>query len=195
MHQGGELELKYKPVKEVTLKGSLSVGDWYYTTNAGPAYAYDENHNPVIDPKTGKPGSSTVYIKGKKIGDAPQTQAYVGADIDVLPDLRIGGDYYYNANYTADYVFSSINSPAAGAAANPWKVPSYGTLNVNAVFKFKFAGLDASLIGNVNNVLNTKYFSDALDGSTSAAPTGNPNNVTAYYGYGRIFATTLKIKF
>jgi hypothetical protein len=190
MHQGGELEMKFKPIREVTLKGSLSVGDWYYTKDAGPVTAFDQNHNPIGSAK------NEIFIKNMKIGDAPQTQAFLGVDVDVLPELRIGGDYYYTGNYTADYNFYLVNQ----AGLTPYKVPNYSLFNLNAVFRFKFAGLDASLIGNVANVLDTKYFSDALDGgspssATGAAPTGNPANVTAYYGYGRHFSTTLKIKF
>jgi len=190
MHQGAELEMKFKPTKEVTIKGSLSVGDWYYTKDAGPVSAFDQNHNPIGTAK------STIAIKNMKVGDAPQTQGYLGVDLDVLPEFRIGGDYYYTGNYTADYNFYLVNQPGL----HPYKIPNYNLFNLNAVFKFKLAGLDASLIGNVMNVLDTKYFSDALDGgspssATGAAPNGNPANVTAYYGYGRHFSTTLKIKF
>jgi hypothetical protein len=190
MHQGGELELKYKPISQITLKGSLSVGDWYYTKNAGPASAFDQDHKPVGN-------KNIIYIKGMKIGDAPQTQGFLGLDVDVMPELKIGGDYYYTGNYTADYNFYLVNSPGL----HPWKVPNYNLFNLNATFKFKLSGLDASLIGNVMNVLDTKYISDAIDGgspssATGTAPGGNPaTNVFGYYGYGRHFSTTLKIKF
>jgi iron complex outermembrane receptor protein len=67
--------------------------------------------------------------------------------------------------------------------------------SVNAVLRFKIAGLDGSLVGNVINLLNTKYISDANDGSVSAAPKGVPQNTNVYFGYGRTFGTSLKIKF
>jgi len=190
MHQGGELEFKYRPVKEVTLKGSVSIGDWYYTNDTGPVSAFNDQQQQVGATK------ASIPLKGMKIGDAPQTQGYFGLDLDVLPELRIGGDYFYYGNYTADYNFYLVNAPGL----HPYKIPNYNLFNLNAVFKFKLAGLDASLIGNVVNVLDTKYFSDALDGgsassTTGTAPNGNPNNVTAYYGYGRHFSTTLKVKF
>jgi iron complex outermembrane receptor protein len=53
------------------------------------------------------------------------------------------------------------------------------------------AGFDASLIATVDNLLNTKYISDAED--TYAQ--GLASNVNVYYGLGRVFTTGLKVKF
>jgi iron complex outermembrane receptor protein len=186
LHQGGELELKFKPVKEVTINGSLSVGDWHYSSNSGPVQVFDDQNQPV---KNG--AYPSVLIKGIKVGDAPQTQAHIGADVDVLPDFRLGADYFYNGNYTSNFFFNTITTDGL----TPWKIPTYNLLNVNAVLRFKIAGLDGSLVGNVINLLNTKYISDANDGSVSAAPKGVPQNTNVYFGYGRTFGTSLKIKF
>jgi len=186
LHQGAELEVKLKPVNRVTVNASLSVGDWHYTTNSGPVQVFDDNNQPVAG------GSyNSVLVKGLKVGDAPQTQGHIGLDIDVLDDLRIGGDYLFNGNYTSNFYFNSVQT----AGLTPWKVPNYNLLNLNATLKFKIAGLDASLIGNVTNILDTKYISDATDGTVSVAPKGLPQNVNVYYGYGRLFGTSLKIKF
>jgi len=183
MHEGGELELKYQPVETVTITGGLSVGNWYYTKDSGPAVAYDDQNNVVA-------GSSvnSIAIKNLKVGDQPQTQGHIGLDIDVLPDLRVGSDYFFNGNYTSDYI-TGLTSIKAGF--KPWKIPNYNTVDLNASFKFKLAGLDASLNGNVNNLLNAVYISDASDFSA----TGNPNMILGYYGYARTFSTSLKIKF
>jgi iron complex outermembrane receptor protein len=74
---------------------------------------------------------------------------------------------------------------------HPYKLPNYSIWNLNGVFRFKIAGLDAVIIGNVNNLLNTKYIADSYDANL----TGNANNVLVYYGLGRTFVTSLKIKF
>ncbi|WP_448697311.1 TonB-dependent receptor [Mucilaginibacter sp. AW1-3] len=184
MHEGGELELKYKPTRIVTINGSLSIGHWYYTQDAGPATVTDDQQNVIST--YGK-----VYLNGIKVGDAPQTQTHIGADVDVLPDLRIGGDYFYNGNYTSNFAFQTLQTPGATI----WKVPNYNLFNVNASFRFKIAGLNSTLSGNVTNLLNTTYLSDAFDGSATSAPTGMAQNVLGYYGYGRTFSTSLKIKF
>lgn len=180
MHQGAELELKYKPVKEVTLGGMVSLGDWYYTTNAGPATVFNSQQQAIAT-------VSQVFLKNIKVGDAAQTTAAFSLDVDVMPQLRLGTNYNYYGNYYSSFNFVNITKPDL----QPYKLPAYSTWDVNASFKFKLAGLDAVLIGNVNNLLNTKYISDAFDASAS----GLPQNLSVYYGLGRLFTTSLKVKF
>jgi len=180
LHQGAELELRYKPIKDITLGGMFSYGDWHYTSDAGPATVYNSQQQVVAT-------VNKVYLKGMKVGDAGQTTAAFNVDVNVLPELKIGANYNYVANYYSNFVFSNITKPYL----TPYQLPNYSVWDLNAVFKFKIAGLDASLIGNVNNLLNTKFISDAFDSSA----TGQAANVNVYYGLGRTFTTGLKIKF
>lgn len=181
LHQGVEFDFKLRPVKEVTLSGSLSVGDWKYLNSVGPIQVYDDAGTAV--------GSPTTYnLKGLKVGDQAQTSGALALDVQVLPDVKLGGSYNYYANYYADFNFSAVTT---STAINTWKVPNYGLVDIYGVFKFKFAGLDASLISNINNLLNTKYVSDAFDPTNS----GLASSSTVFYGIGRVYSTTLKIKF
>lgn len=180
LHQGAELELSYKPVKEVTVGGMVSYGDWHYTKDAGPATVFNSNQQVVAT-------VNKVYLKGLKVGDAGQTTAGMRLDIDVLPALRLGTNYNYIANYYSNFVFSNITKPGL----TPYKIPNYSVWDLNGVFKFKIAGLDSYLIGNVNNLLNTKFISDAFDQNAI----GTPAAVNVYYGLGRTFTTSIKVKF
>jgi hypothetical protein len=180
LHQGAELELRYKPIKAITIGGMLSVGDWHYTTNAGPATVYNDQQQAVTTVKK-------VFLSGLKVGDAAQTTAAFNIDLNILPQLKIGTDYNYYANYHSNFTFSNITAPGV----TPYQLPNYSLWDMNAVFRFKIAGLDGSLIGTINNLLNTKYISDALD----AYATGQPANLSVYYGLGRTFTTGVKIKF
>ncbi|EHQ25420.1 TonB-dependent receptor [Mucilaginibacter paludis] len=181
MHQGVEIEVKSKPVKGVYLNAMLSVGDWYYTKNAGPAVVYNDQQQAVSS-------LAEVQIKGLKVGDASQTTASVNLQVDVVPELKIGATYNYNGNYTSTFLFTNATKPDL----HPYKVPSYSLVGMNAVFRFKFAGLDGSLIGTVTNLFNTVYLSDAFD-STLTGSVGSPT--TVYYGIYRTFTTGVKIKF
>jgi len=79
-------------------------------------------------------------------------------------------------------------------------LPNYTTTDLNFVYRFKFAGLDASFIANAYNIFNASYIADSFE-------TGIPGSVTAYsfanrtnamgvwYGSPRTYMTTLKIKF
>lgn len=180
LHQGAELELKLRPIKDVTLGGMVSVGDWHYTKNAGPASIYNDQQVLIST-------VSQVFLKGMKVGDAAQTTAALSLDVNVLPSLKLGTNYNYYGNYTSNFVYTNITSPGL----TPYKIPNYSLFDLNAVFRFKIANLDGSFIANVNNVFNKKYISDGLD----AAAAGQSSGITAYYGLGRTFTTGIKIKF
>jgi iron complex outermembrane receptor protein len=179
LYQGAELELKARPVKFITLTGMVSIQDNHYTNNPGPATVYD-NSNAVVGT------ISKAYLQNIKIGDAAQTTAALGVDIDFSPQLRFGADYY-TGNYYSRFSFANITTPGL----TPYKIPDFSVVNLNGSFKFKLAGLDAALIANVMNLMNTKYIADSFD----AAASGDPSKVSVYYGLGRTFTTGLKIKF
>ncbi|QKJ28796.1 TonB-dependent receptor [Mucilaginibacter mali] len=199
LHQGIEFEGKFRPSKDVTFSGSFSVGDFHYLSNTG-----------AVQITSDAPGSSTttqpsLLLKDLKIGEfgsnatGAQTTAAFGADITVLPKVKIGGNYTYYARYYGSYDPTKIT--ATGYSV--YNIPDYGTLNMNLVFRFKFAGLDASFIGNVYNVLNTQYIADAYDtgipgavgGVIADSPVAQLNRMNVWYGANRYYMTTLKIKF
>jgi iron complex outermembrane receptor protein len=187
LHQGVEFDSRYRPFKGLTLRTMLSIGDWHYLTNTGPITI---NGN---SPTTGKPVTTTVpgiQIAGTKIGDAAQTTASVGADVNVLPTVKLGATYNYFGNYSTSYNPILVTFPGY----TPYKLPNYNLLDLNIVFRLKIEGFEASFIGNVNNVLDTKYFSDAYDNSVTS-PTPTASTVGVYYGIGRTYTTTLKVKF
>lgn len=180
MHQGGELELEWRPIKEILFKGMLSLGDYYYTKDAGPATVFNNQQQPIAT-------INQVDLKGQKVGDAAQTTAGFSMDVNVLPAVKLGVIYNYYGNYTSYVPFENFTS----VGLHPYMVPDYSLWALNGTFKFKLAGLDASLIATVNNLLNTKYISDATD--TNAL--GQASLVNVYYGLGRVFTTGLKVKF
>jgi hypothetical protein len=180
LHQGAELELKYRPIKEISVGGSLSLGDWYYTSNAGPVSVYN-NQGKVIGTV------KQVDLKNEKVGDAGQTTAAGFADFSVLPQIKLGVIYNFVGNYTSYVPFQNYTSPNL----HPYKIPNYSLWSVNGVFKFKMAGFDSELIATVNNLLNTKYIADSEDYYGA----GQASGVSVYYGLGRVFTTGLKVKF
>ncbi|WP_259071822.1 TonB-dependent receptor domain-containing protein [Mucilaginibacter sp. X4EP1] len=180
LHQGAELELKYRPIKEISVGGMLSLGDWYYTSNAGPV-SVQNNQGAVVGTV------KQIYLKNEKVGDAAQTTAAAFADFNVLPQVKLGVIYNFYGNYTSYVPFQTYTS----ANLQPYKIPDYSLWSVNGVFKFKMAGFDSELIATVNNLLNTKYISDSED----YGGTGQASNASVYYGLGRVFTTGLKVKF
>jgi iron complex outermembrane receptor protein len=197
IHQGVEVETRFRPVKGVTLHGSLSVGDFHYTSNTGAAQ--------ITNDKGAVTNIPALFLKGVKIGDFgssaasnPQTTANLGADIQVVPALKVGGSVVFQGDYSASY------DPSLLTAQNkfdvnqfrPLGLPNYSTVDVNFVYRFKFAGLDASFVGNVYNLFNTEYLNEGYEASPSLATDATRlSTLGVNYGTGRFYMTTLKIKF
>ena len=76
----------------------------------------------------------------------------------------------------------------ANAATRPndsWKAPAYGTIDASLRHGFKLGDFDTTVTVRVNNLLDTDYIADALD---AADP-------LVWFGYGRTFSLSAKIKF
>ncbi|MES2276776.1 MAG: TonB-dependent receptor [Bacteroidota bacterium] len=199
VHQGVEVETKFRPVKGVTFSGMLSIGDYHYTSTTGASQITSD-----------KPGSKPVdipalYLKGIKIGDFgssaasnAQTTASLGLDIQALPAVKIGGSVLFSGDYFASYDPSKLTAASGFDVTKfrPLGLPNYSTVDVNVAYRFKFAGLDASFIGNIYNLLNTEYINEGYEGNpTSLADVTRLNAIGVNYGNGRLFMTTLKIRF
>lgn len=196
LHQGIEFDAKLRPVKTVTISGMVSIGDYKYTSNSGSVFLSSDN--PTTKPVT----YASLPLNGLIIGDFggsaasnAQTSMAGGVDIDVLPQVRLGGNINYYSRFFASYDMSTLNGLTG--AYNPVKLPNYSTIDLNIVYRFKFAGLNASFIGNVYNLLNTKYLSEALDRSPSDTDSyaTQLSKLGVNYGVGRLFMTTLKVNF
>ncbi|SDE26147.1 Outer membrane receptor proteins, mostly Fe transport [Mucilaginibacter pineti] len=200
LHQGVEVDAKLRPIKDVTLSGSLSVGDFHYTSNTGPAQ---------VTSTSGKTTTQdALLLKGLKIGEfgtantTAQTTAALGLDVQVLPQIKIGANYNYYARYYASYDPTKITTTQqtkAGDFTN-YQLPNFSTVDLNIVYRFKFAGLDAAFIGNVYNLLNTEYVADGFETSLPTTAAGynfvaRTNNLGVWYGSPRTYTTTFKINF
>jgi iron complex outermembrane recepter protein len=192
LHQGIEVDFKYQPIRAITFTGMVSVGDWTWLNDLDAVEVVDPNTQQVVQT------ISAIKMAGLKVGDAPQTTAAIGLDVNVIEGLKLGVDYNYYARYYSE--FNPINLPN-NRETTPWMVPDYSLVDFNAVYKFKVAGLNASLIGNVNNLFDTEYISDALANYGRRTPEPNSpqfsdaSNSFVYFGAGRTWTTTLRINF
>ncbi|MES2427842.1 MAG: TonB-dependent receptor [Bacteroidota bacterium] len=207
LHQGIEIDAKYRPISDVTISGMLSIGDYHYTSNTGSAQITSD-----------APGAKTfnvpaLILKNLPIGDFggsaasnAQTTAALGLDVKVLPSVKLGANANYFGRFFASYDPSKMVTVAPNPATNdpgfdptafkPYQLPNYATFDLNLVYRFKFAGLDASFIGNVYNVLNTAYLAEGYEsGPTNGSAVSRLSALGVNYGNGRLYMTTLKIKF
>ena len=180
LHQGVEIDFKYQPAVSFTVRGMASFGNWRWMDNVDGVAIFDEEQNKIGE-------ISTLYIKDLKVGGAAQNTFSLSADYQILKSLKAGVVYnFYGDNY-ADFDPTSRDDESA-INRQAFKLPDYQLVDFNIVFDFKLGDFDASLYGNVNNLLDVEYLSDAYDADAI-------QNVTVFYGLGRTWTTGLRIKF
>lgn len=197
LHQGIEVDLVSKPVKGLELTGMLSLGDWTWQNNAS-GYLYNLQGQPVdangnvVEMLSADHAKINVNLKGIHVGNSAQTTAALGAKYELLKGFRVGLDgNYFGRNY-AYFNISSVSTSYQEDEnfSQPWQIPDAVTFDFFASYYFKLMGFDATLTGNVDNLLDSEYITDATDGSDHTWKTAS-----VFYGFGRTWNLGLKVKF
>ncbi|NCB69025.1 MAG: TonB-dependent receptor [Bacteroidia bacterium] len=206
LHQGVELDFTAKPFRNLEIKGMVSIGDWEWTNNA-KGYVFNKDGQPVnasgstltkdgniIDMYSSDHAYVEMNLKGVKVGNSAQTSFALGAKYKFLKDFSAGLDYTYFARNYAN--FSIAANTGITNYVTPWMIPAAGVLDFNANYKFKINGLDATLYGNIDNLLNQIYIADAQDltPTTSAADEWK-SGVSVMYGFGTTYSISLRVRF
>ena len=196
LHQGIELDFVVKPVKDLEITGMISLGDWTWQNNA-TGYLYDSQGQPVdilgnvvpmLDPKQ---GIVKVNLQGIHVGNSAQNTAALGLNYQILKGFLIGLDgNYFGKNYSYFNISSVGTSLASADFSQPWMIPDAVTLDFSANYRFKIGTFDATLTGNIFNLLDSEYITDATDGSDHTWKTAS-----VFYGFGRTWSMNLKIRF
>ena len=180
VHMGVEVEATYKPTEKLDLNGMFSVGDYKWDKNV-IADIFNEDQEYV--------GTVSVYAKDIRRGNTALTTGYLGASYRVLPELKIGADMYHAADIFAEFDIESRTTPDS-EGVDSWKMPNYTLVNANVRYDFDLGGFEATIYGNVDNLLDTEYISDAKDGRNHTAM-----NAAVWYGWGRTWNMGLKFRF
>jgi len=180
LHEGIEFDCTFKPFEKMEVKGMASMGNWRWTSNVDAAI-YDQNQQ--------LQGTVKVYAKNLHVGNSAQTTAAISFDYEVLPKFRISANYNYYGNVYS-YFDVTNRTVASAEGVDAWKMPNYQLVDLGLRYNFKMGGFNATLVGNCYNLLNTQYLSDATDGTSH-----NYDTALVYYGFGRTWAASLKVKF
>ena len=190
LHQGLEIDFTLRPAKDLEIRGMFSYGDWKWQDDL-IAEIYDDNQElqDVVE----------VYAGGLRVGNSAQTTAALGANYEVLPNVRLGFDINHFDRNFADFNVEDRGDPRS-IGQNSWQMPSHQLVDVHLRYRFKIAGLDATLISNINNLFNTSVIRDATDGVrfdplTQAPIYGLPETAVVYYGWGRSWTTSIRVRF
>ncbi len=190
IHKGVELELVSKPYKNLELTAMVSIGDWKWIDDV-EVFAQDKNGNLVDEDKNIVTNPDDAYkvdllIGGVHVGDAAQTTAAAGITYRFLDDFRVGLDYNYFARLYSDY--GDIDDLSG---EDTWIVPDASTFDLNLGYKMKISDdLDLRINGNVHNLFDAVYISDAESGSGDTW-----EDAYVFYGFGRTWSVSFKVNF
>ncbi|MBE0423602.1 MAG: TonB-dependent receptor [Lutibacter sp.] len=196
LHQGIEIDFSAKPIDGLTITGMISYGDWNWQDDAS-GYLYNRSGQPtdangnIVELQSPQHAKIDVNIGGIRVGNSAQTTAALGVRYEIIKSINVGVDAnYFGRNY-ANFSISSVGSSLNPTNfAQPWQIPDATTFDLNASIRFKISSFDAVLVGNIQNFLNAEYITDANDGVNHDWKTS-----PVFYGFGRTFSTSLKIKF
>jgi iron complex outermembrane receptor protein len=176
LHQGIEFDFTYKPSSNLNFSGMLSLGDWKWDNNLEDVPVFNENQEQVT--------TISLPIQGLKVSNSAQTTAALGMLYKFWDRTSITVDYNYFADlYARIDVLNYTN--ATETPEDSWEAPSYSTLDASLRHSFKFGNFDTTVTARVNNLLDTEYIADAIDAS----------DPLVYFGFGRTFSLSAKIKF
>lgn len=201
-HMGIEANFVYKPTNWVEFNGMISWGDYEWASNA-KGYFYNQQGQPLADLRGNVASGilaedhayATLNQKGVKVGGSAQTTAAAGVTFRPFKGARIGADWVVNARNYSDYSVSSSNYTANSEinVEKPWQIPWGNQLDLNASYTFKLGNTNATLSGNVHNLLNNYYVMDAY---TTTSEQGAWNNAyRVFYSFGRTFSIRMKVRF
>jgi hypothetical protein len=176
LHQGIEFDFTYKPSNNLNFSGMLSLGDWKWDNNLEDVPVFNENQEQVT--------TISLPIQGLKVSNSAQTTAALGMLYKFWDRTSITVDYNYFANLYAQIDVLNYTN-ATETPEDSWEAPSYGTVDASLRHSFKFGNFDTTVTARVNNLLDTEYIADAIDAS----------DPLVYFGFGRTFSLSAKIKF
>lgn len=144
LHMGVEVDASYRITPRVTLEGMVSVGDWTWQSSeiidvVGTKFEFD--------------------AKGVHVGNAAQSTYAGSVRWAFVKNAYIKVKYTFFDRYYSS--FDPFSLTGANGGRESWRIPSYGLMSLHAGYRLKFEKTSLVFRGNVFNVLNSLYVSDA----------------------------------
>ena len=154
VHQGFELETRYKLFSHFKVTGMFSYGNWFYKGNT-ISNRFDQNGDPFAGGAV-----TTLYLDNVKVGNTAQVTAALGGIIDVTKNMSFDVNYNFN-----DKLYANINPNSFTSATNrgTLQLPSFDLIDAGVSYKWDLANSTESVRFrlNVNNLLDTVYIAES----------------------------------
>lgn len=176
LHMGVEMDIAYNILKNLTVEGMASVGDWTWQSAetvdvVGTEFTFD--------------------AKGVHVGDAAQSTYALSIRYGFFKTGYLKLKYTYFDRYYSN--FDPFSLTGADAGRDSWKIPGYGLMTVSAGYSILFNKAKLHFRGNVFNLLNTMYISDARNNQYGNA--FDVNSAGVFMGQGLTFNVSVGFEF
>lgn len=179
LHKGVEIEASTAVFHNLDLGMTFSYGDWKWTNDVD-AELYNNNQE-LID-------STKVFSEGLWVGDAPQLQTGLYADV------RLPGNFTLNINWLYfDRIYANFDPAGRDNSDDrqqPYRIPGYHTIDIHAIYDFMIGSMKATAGISAYNLLNQESILRGEDG-----PTHNLDTFTGFWSPGRTFNFSMKLTF
>jgi iron complex outermembrane receptor protein len=193
-HIGLEFEFKYNIIKELSVNGMLSVGDWTYSNDFTATGTNIDTNTPE--------GELTIYADGVKVGDAAQTTLSVGLTARPIKGLSVYANLYYANNLYAQYDIFDDRLLQSGLDIGERQsaiVPAYTLVDLGGSYNFDINGTNLTIRLNVNNLLNEEYISEMFTSNQDDPTTTEVDEFyttnRGFFGFGRTWNAGVKFRF
>ena len=192
-HMGAEILAALKPLRGLTIEGAFSFGDWIWTSGTRSIVLDDAGDSVAI---------VDFDATGVHVGDAAQQQiaGVIRWEPSFIKGLYISFQYVRFSKHFADFEPTAlVETPTESfKRRESYQLPAYGYLNGS--WGYQIPGIKkyrVSLYGNVSNITNNLYISDAQHRNVNNEPqtTFNPRNLEVFVSPGARFTVGMRVGF
>lgn len=192
LHQGIELDVRYRAIQGLVIGAYTSIGNWKYAgstpyrtrdfrdntyfTNADTGNYLDQNGNAL--PANFFDGE--VNLDGVEVSNAAQLTFGVNANYKMENGFEAG--LFYN-HFSNVYEFVDVADVVAeGNSYETTKLDAYGIMDLTAGYTFRFGDQDVVVRTNIYNLFNTGFINQT-------------DAFGVYYGLGRTWNASVMYRF
>ncbi len=183
LHKGIELDFAFKPMKQLTLEGLVSIGDWKWTSG----------DSALIQLPNGRSESFEFDATDVHVGDAAQLQFGGLIRYEPIKSLYFKLNATHFAKNYANFQPEDLQGEDGGRES--WQMPSYTIFSLHSGYFFKVQDIGFSIRANVLNLFDTIYVSDARnnDDFNSSTSDFDAKSASVHFGQGRRFVLSLQM--